>query len=194
MAFEQIILITTARRYIVILSCLVAASFIFGCSFAPANTSQTNTSNAPPFKPFNPVNTPSLDWQLLEVAGASGFKEEPDDPASLIDAGANVNARDSASVPVLTVAVRSGRIKVAEALLERGADVNAHDDRGQTALMVAAGFSDPQMVQLLLDREADVNIKDGSGFTALSGSEMVGGSNDPDYLAVRRMLKKAGAK
>ena len=92
------------------------------------------------------------------------------------------------------MAVRSGRVKVAEALLTRGADVNAQDDRGQTALMVAAGFSDPKMVRLLLDHKADVNIKDGDGFTALSGSEMIGGSNDPDYLAVRRMLKKAGAK
>lgn len=187
----------TKCRHIVILSCLIAAVSLFGCAPAPVNTSQTNNSDASPFKPSNPATPPSRDRQLLEVAGASGFKEEPDDPAaalSLIDAGANVNARDSASVPVLTVAVRSGRVKVAEALLTRGADVNAQDDRGQTALMVAAGFSDPKMVRLLLDHKADVNIKDGDGFTALSGSEMIGGSNDQDYLAVRRMLKKAGAK
>jgi ankyrin repeat protein len=187
----------TARRHIGILSCLIPASFIFGCSSAPVNTTRTSNSNVSPFKPSSPVKTTSPDQQLLEVAGASGFKEEPDDPAaamSLLDAGANVNAIDSAGVPVLTVAVRSGRIKVAEALLARGADVNAQDDRGETALMVAAGSSDPKMVRLLLDYKADPNLKDASGFTALSGSEMVGGSSDPDYLAVRRMLKKAGAK
>jgi hypothetical protein len=85
--FEQIILMPTSRRCIVILSYLVAASFIYGCAFGPVNTSQTYNFNAPLSNPGKPE---SLDRQLLEVAGASAFKEEPDDPAaalSLIDAG-----------------------------------------------------------------------------------------------------------
>lgn len=182
------------RRYILFPNCLIAASIIYGCASDSATISQTSNSEAPP---SNPTKPPSLDQRLFEVAGASAFRDELDDPAaalSLINAGASVNARDSARVPVLTVAIRSGRIKVAKVLLDHGADVNAQDDRGDTALILAAGFSDPKMVQLLLNYKANANIKNGSGFTALSGSEMVGGSNNPDYLAVRRMLKKAGAK
>jgi hypothetical protein len=187
-------IMTIPHRCVLILVCLIAPSLTCGCSSDASTTPRMPEAGA---TAYNSVSPPSPDRQLLEVAGSSAFKEEPDDPVAamaLLDAGANVNARDSASVPVLTVAVRSGRIKVAEALLARGADVNTQDDRGQTALMVAAGFSDPKMVRLLLDHKADVNVKDGSGFTALSGSEIVGGSSDPDYLSVRRMLRKAGAK
>lgn len=50
------------------------------------------------------------------------------------------------------------------------------------------------MVKLLLAQGADVNLKDENGFTALSGSEIVGGSNEPQYLEIRRLLKKTGAK
>jgi ankyrin repeat protein len=187
--------VSPSVRRALTLAYLAAASYTYGCAHDPAATPQTSNSV---FRPPQPFKTPSLDERLFEVAGEPGFKEEPDDPAAtllLLNAGANVNARDSVGVPVLTLAVRNGRIKkVAKTLLDHGADVNAQDDGGQTALMQAAGFSDPKMVRLLLDYKVDPNIKDADGFTVSSGSEVVGGSNDPDYLAVRRMLKKAGAK
>jgi ankyrin repeat protein len=182
------------RKFGSLLICLALIVLAYGCA--------SNSSNAPTISdsrplPIKPAPSPPLDEQLLDVAGEPAFKEEPDDPVaalSLINAGANVNARDSATVTVLMTAVRNGRIKVATVLLEHGADINAQDDNGTTALMLAAGVSDSEMVQLLLDKRANVNIKDKAGFTALSGSEMIGGSREPDYLAVRRMLKKAGAK
>lgn len=185
-----------SHRYLKFLICTIAAFSICGCVSDSPNISQSNNSSVQSASPVKSP-APSLNQQLFDVAGARSFKEEPgDDMAtlSLIIAGANVNARDSASVPVLSVAVRSGRIEVLKVLLNHGADVNAQDDRGDTALMMAAGYSDPKMVQLLLDYKANVNITNKDGFTALSGSEMIGGSTDPDYLAVRRMLRKAGAK
>jgi ankyrin repeat protein len=174
--------------------CFVLIVFAPGCVSHSSNPALISNSAIPPSKS---VPSPSLDAQLIDVAGEPAFREQPDNPVaalSLINAGANVNARDSATVTVLMTAVRNGRVKVATVLLEHGADVNARDDRGTTALMLATDANDTKMVRLLLESRADVNIKNNSGYTALSGSEMIGGSKDPDYLAVRRLLKKAGAK
>ncbi len=181
-------------KSITVFVCLTVTIFACGCASNTRDSPKIPNVDVIPDKSASPR---SLNEQLLEVAGEPAFKEEPDNPIaalSLIKAGANVNVRDSASVTALMTAVRNGRNKVATVLLEHGADVNAQDDRGTTALMLAAGDNDVKLVRLLLDKGAKVNVKDNAGSTALSGSEMIGGSNDPDYLAVRRMLKKAGAK
>jgi len=162
---------------------------------APSFTSNTSTVSSQ-------VNKQYLNEQLSNrlnriIATESREIESSDNViaiSSLLDQGADVNARNSAGQPLLIEATQNGHIKAMEILLNRGAEVNAQDDRGNTALIVAAGFSDVKMVKLLLAKGAKVNIKNGDGFTALSGSEMIGGSNDPQYLEVRRLLKKAGAK
>lgn len=124
---------------------------------------------------------------------------ERDDPANVsaaaewIAKGADVDAVDSGQT-LLIRATQNGHVELMKVFLEHGADVNGRDDCGQTALIVAAGMSDPDMVQLLLSKGADVNIKDNDGFTAWSGSEMIGGSKEPNYVRMRRLLKQAGAK
>jgi ankyrin repeat protein len=100
------------------------------------------------------------------------------------------------------IAARNGRFNVLKVLLDKGADINAQDNRGDTALMRAVTnatsgdetANDLKAVTLLLARGANVNLRDKNGFTALSGSELPGGESNPNYRAVRRMLKKAGAK
>ena len=74
---------------------------------------------------------------------------------ALIEAGANVSARDKfGSTPLMTAA---GAADVARlrALLEAGTDVNAHAEHGRTALMSAAAGGTGEMFEMLLARGAD---------------------------------------
>jgi ankyrin repeat protein len=131
------------------------------------------------------------------LVSEAGNAESPDDllaVSSLLDQGADVDARNSAGQTPLLAAAQNGHVKAMEILLSRGADVNAQDHHGRTALMVAAGADDVKMVKLLLSKGAKVNLKDESGFTALSGSEVVGGSDEPQHLEIRRLLRRSGAK
>lgn len=148
------------------------------------------------------VNKQYLNEQLSNrlgqiIASEDGETESADNLtaiSSLLDQGADVNARNSVGQPLLIEAAQNGHIKAMEMLLNRGAEVNAQSDEGDTALMAAAGPNDVKMVKLLLAKGADVNIKNKAGFTALSGSGMIGGSKDPRYPEVRRLLKRAGSK
>jgi hypothetical protein len=112
---------------------------------------------------------------------------------ALIKQGADVNAKYGDETPVL-MAARNGYIKSLLIFLNNGADINAQNEGGVTALMMAANVNDVEMTRLLLAHGAKVNIKDNNGYTAWSGSEAVGGSNDPNYLRMRKLLKRAGAK
>jgi ankyrin repeat protein len=165
------------------------------------NTSPGNSAASSPVAPPR-AGKPDLNEQLFRrldkiLVGEAGDAESPEEllaVSSLLDRGADVNARNSAGQTPLLEAAQNGHVKAMGIFLSRGADVNARDDHGRTALMIAAGAEDVKMVRLLLSKGADVNVKDESGFTALSGSEMVGGSSEPQYLEIRRLLKKASAK
>jgi ankyrin repeat protein len=118
-------------------------------------------------------------WTALHYATAGG-----DGPLSgksmshrealetLLDAGANINARTTKGDVALTLAARKGQVEWVRVLIDRGADVNAKDSVGSTALIDAAqfGHSDEEateVVRMLLSAGADVSVKDGLGQTAL---------------------------
>lgn len=86
---------------------------------------------------------------------------------TLLEKGADFNARDSRGATLLIVAAGKGQAGVCQALLERGADVSAKATNGATALMGAASGGHSVIVKALLDRGADVNARDISGDTAL---------------------------
>ena len=69
----------------------------------------------------------------------------------LINAGANVNARDGRSLTPLHLAVATEypSPQICEALLQAGADVNARDNTGETPLDWAEKFAYPEIVQKL---------------------------------------------
>ena len=53
---------------------------------------------------------------------------------ALLDAGADVNAKDKFGCTALTYAVKGGHIQVVEALLKAGVDINIKNENGLTAI------------------------------------------------------------
>lgn len=88
---------------------------------------------------------------------------------TLIDNGANVNARDENGYTPLMFASKKYMLKTVEKLLLAGADVNASTaDNGFTPLMFAAEKGDANIANLLINNGADVNRADmENGWTAL---------------------------
>ena len=100
---------------------------------------------------------------LVQSAEAGNLTEVLD----IIDAGVSPNARDTAGMTPLMMAVIHDHGPVAELLLTRGADVNAADVSGVTALMLAANNGRAVLLQRLLARGANVNAQTRTGWTAL---------------------------
>ena len=84
-----------------------------------------------------------------------------------IEAGADVNGRDSVNWTPLMRAGEEGYTDIAKVLIDKGADVNGKDAPGWTALMHAAKNGHTDVAKLLIDKGADVNAKRWDGETAL---------------------------
>ena len=78
---------------------------------------------------------------------------------TLIEKGADVNAKNSHGQSALLIAIASGNDKIVKYLIDCGADVNAKDNNGRTPLFVAMQKNKPGIAKLLIERGADVNIR-----------------------------------
>lgn len=114
---------------------------------------------------------------------------------TLIDAKADVNAKDKHGNTALIAAVNSKSNEIVQALLNAGANVNAKNDNGYTALMEAAINHNCEIIQTLISLGADINLKDNSGNRALNFAKnnyaRAETGNKPESI---RILKEAGAK
>lgn len=86
---------------------------------------------------------------------------------SLIEMGADVNARSNDEWTPLMLATIKGHTEMVEALLKNGADSNARNRKGWTALMFAVSMSDADTIRILLRAGANINARDKEGKTAL---------------------------
>ena len=85
-----------------------------------------------------------------------------------VEAGMDVNCRDSAGTPMICIAARSGRNSMIEWLLEKGADIDAiSKDRGYSAVMDAVWKSSLDIVKLLIEKGANLNFIANDGQSAL---------------------------
>ena len=118
---------------------------------------------------------------LVMYAAAFG---SPEALRMLIDAGADVNAKNSFDATALMWA--AGDPVKARMLIEHGANVNAVSKQGRTPLIIAASHHGAgDTVRLLLERGADARAKDGMDTTALQQAAGAG-----DMETVRMLLDK----
>jgi ankyrin repeat protein len=84
----------------------------------------------------------------------------------LVEAGANVNAKENDGSTPLIIASQSGHLDIVKYLVEKGANVNAADVTGVTALMFSSKIGYLDIVKYLVEKGADINAKDKKGKTA----------------------------
>ena len=89
--------------------------------------------------------------ELMSAAGAG----DADGVASLLAAGADVNAAQEGGDTALIRAASKGHLQIVRTLIEAGADTNAERDDGFTALALAVLFGYSDIVRALLDGGAD---------------------------------------
>ena len=85
----------------------------------------------------------------------------------LLDAGANVDARDEDGFTVLETAIRDDQSELALLLLARGANVENRDHDGRTPLFIAVEYKRDWAIKSLLENAADLATRNAHGNTAL---------------------------
>lgn len=89
----------------------------------------------------------------------------------LVDAGADIEARDEDGVTALSNAASMEHNQALEYLLSKGAPVNQIDRKGRTPLYMAAVVGNIDGVKLLLAKGADKSLEDTDGKTAVMIAE-----------------------
>ncbi|MBR4985307.1 MAG: ankyrin repeat domain-containing protein [Proteobacteria bacterium] len=123
-------------------------------------------------KTTKPASKPKLTAKQLEklnkdlLKAASNYPPSIEKIKSLIEAGADINAKDDNGKTPLhwCVSLRSSNDDIAKLLIGAGADVNAKDNKGRTPLHWCRKAD---IVKVLIGVGADVNAKDNDGKTWL---------------------------
>jgi len=105
-----------------------------------------------------------------------------------LDAGGDVNAKNSVGFTPLHYAAHEGHMEIAELLITNSADVNEKVSGGRTPLHRAASLGHKEIAELLIANGADVNAKEGNGRTPLNEAARWG------HNEVADLLRKHGGK
>lgn len=85
-----------------------------------------------------------------------------------IEAGMDINSRDSAGTPLICSAARSGKKEMVEWIISKGADIDAvSKDRGYSAVIDAVWKADVDMVTTLIKHGANLNFISRDGQNSL---------------------------
>lgn len=111
----------------------------------------------------------------------------------LIDAGADVNAKDVIWDSPYLYAAAEGRVEILRMTLAHGADLKATNRYGGTGLIPACHHGHIETVYVLLKTPIDVNHVNNLGWTALLEAVILG-DGSPTYVEIVEALVNAGAK
>ena len=112
----------------------------------------------------------------------------------LLDAGADVNARDKLGLTPLLVAcgkTTHGYKTIAEVLIKNGAFINVRDSLGFTPLFLSLSGGMVEIAKILIERDADIFACTMKGETALSLAEKASCARDAGIV---ELLISMGAK
>ena len=141
------------------------------------------------------------DWKGQTALMWAAAEGHADAVATLVAAGAEVDARSWGELTPLLFAVREGHVDAVRALLAAGADINAPANDETTPLGMAVINAHYELAGMLLDAGADPNRSDprGSVLHALAWIRRPGSGQPPiptgtlDSLDLARALLEAGA-
>jgi len=109
----------------------------------------------------------ALGEQLLKAMTGRGTSDE-EECIRLVQAGADLNMRDSQGLTALHWAAEHGHSKLTKILLDHHADVDAtQTDTANTPLMFAAQSAHNSVMKILLRHGADVHLLNDDGKSAL---------------------------
>jgi len=104
----------------------------------------------------------------------------------LIQAGANIEAKDNDGLTPLICASDLGYKEIVKLLIQAGANIEAKDSDGFTPLICAADQRYEEIIELLLEKGANIEAKDDDGFTPLMCASELG------YKEIAERLLKKG--
>lgn len=132
---------------------------------------------------------PELDAQLI----AAAYANDVDEAARLIEAGADVNAKDESvqSAYLIATSEVGDDPRLLELTLGNGADVRSLDSYNGTGLIRAADRGFTTIVARLLETDIDVDHVNRLGWTALLEAIILG-NGDAEHVEVVRQLVEAG--
>lgn len=136
------------------------------------------------------ASDPALDQQLIEAA----YANDVDAARRLIEAGADVNAKDETvqSAYLISTSEVGDDTALLELTLANDADVASLDSYNGTGLIRAADRGFTTIVTRLLETNIDVDHVNRLGWTALLEAIILGGG-DAAHTEVVRLLVEAGA-
>jgi hypothetical protein len=129
-----------------------------------------------------------LNARLIAAAWANDLRRA----RRLIEAGADVNAKDETEQSAYLVATSEGYLRLLELTLRNGADVHSLDSFNGTGLIRAAERGHADVVARLLQTDIRVNHVNRLGWTALHEAIILGDGSQR-YVDTVRLLVAGGA-
>jgi ankyrin repeat protein len=111
-----------------------------------------------------------------------------EDLETLIDGGADIDARDGHGQTALMLAAAEGRGDVVRWLIERGAALNHTAKFGLSALMLAVIRGHTDVVRRLADAGASISLRGtgAPGFSGKTAMDLALGLDDPEMIEILR--------